>query len=120
MTAPPKKKSEILPLGKLRIGLLKDIFQEYKNTEIMENLEKFEKLGLHNSYENSKDRVKMGFATGRSGCRRGWASPGASALDVVLAEGCRGSSNPRIMRAHPRSLAVGTNGSRVRGSRRPK
>ena len=64
MTAPPKKKSEILPLGKLRIGLLKDIFQEYKNTEIMENLEKFEKLGLHNSYENSKDRVKMGFAIG--------------------------------------------------------
>ncbi len=59
-----KKNSAFLPLGKLKIGLLKEIFQEYNSSEVMGELNEFEKFGFENPYKNSKDRVKMGFAIG--------------------------------------------------------
>jgi hydrogenase maturation factor len=58
------KNSDFLPLGKLKIGLLKEIFQEYNSSEVMGELNEFEKLGFQNYYKNSKNRVKMGFAIG--------------------------------------------------------
>ncbi len=54
-------KKEILPTGKLDLRILQEIFDHYNSPEILSTLElsKFQQ-----NYENSKKRVKLGFAIG--------------------------------------------------------
>ncbi len=54
-------KPKILPTGKLDSELLKEIFEEYNSPHLHLNLER---SSFKDSYEESKKRVKLGFAIG--------------------------------------------------------
>ncbi|MHA1727767.1 MAG: AIR synthase-related protein [Promethearchaeota archaeon] len=56
------KKKRFLQRGKLRIGLLREIFEEYNTPEILKELKK--QKSIEAIYKNAKERVKMGFAIG--------------------------------------------------------
>ena len=55
------KKSKILPIGKLDTKLLQEIFDEYNSPRLLKNLEN---SNFKDNYEDSKKRVKLGFAIG--------------------------------------------------------
>ncbi|MBD3350478.1 MAG: hydrogenase expression/formation protein [Candidatus Lokiarchaeota archaeon] len=55
------KEKSFLPLGKLKLDLLKEIFTAYNSPEIMNLLES---SPFKNNYKSSKERVKLGFAIG--------------------------------------------------------
>jgi hydrogenase maturation factor len=55
------KKPKLLPTGKLDADLLKQIFEEYNSPQMQINLENSR---FKDSYEDSKKRVKLGFAIG--------------------------------------------------------
>ena len=55
------KQSKLLPTGKLNTRLLEEIFEEYNSPQMQHNLKNSRFL---DSYNDSKSRVKLGFAIG--------------------------------------------------------
>ncbi|MCP4762098.1 MAG: hydrogenase expression/formation protein [archaeon] len=61
MSKDSETKKKFLPLGKLKMGLLKEIFSEYNSPEVLKELKN---SGNEEKFKKSKSRVALGFSIG--------------------------------------------------------